>query len=182
MPDTSYPLGGQGVYRKQGGKELVVGSSGTLTVETGGTLSVTTGATVSFSSGTPLAVAGSTGIIVIDDSGKIAVPVTIKTTSTGTISNFGYTAIGSTSANAYTITAPDKAGLMKYIAVTVHGATTITCTITTASTNSYIRSSTAAAGDTHVLNFTSAGEAVTMVSHSTAEWRVLTTKGAVTIS
>ena len=154
----SYPLAGQGVYHKQGGKELVVGSTGTITVEAGGTIAISS------------------------DGGQIAWPVTVKSTSIGVITNYGVTAIGSTSANAYTITAPDKAGLMKVIVSTVHGATTITCTITTASTNSYIRASTSAAGDTHVLNFTSAGEAVTMVSLSTSEWRVLHTKGAVTIS
>ena len=178
MPDVSYPLGGQGVYHKQGNKELVVGSSGTLTVETGGTVTVTTGATVSLSSGTPLAVSGSTGIVVIDTGGQIAVPVTVHTTSTGTITNFGVTTFGSTSADSYTLTAPDRAGLRKTLICTVHGATTVTSNVVTATTNSYIRNSTGVAADTHTLAFLAAGEYAELISVSTSEWRVINVNGA----
>lgn len=40
MPDATYPSGGQGVYRSQGGRALVVGSSGTITVEAGGSITL----------------------------------------------------------------------------------------------------------------------------------------------
>lgn len=179
MADATFPLAGQGVYRKQGGKELVVGSSGTLTIEAGGTLSITTGATVSLSSGTPLTASGSTGIIVIDSGGQIAVPVTVTTSSAGTVTNFGVFAFGSTSANAYTLTAPDRPGLRKTIINTVSGASTVTSTLTTATTNSYIRNSSGVAADTHTLTYTEAGDWTELISVTTSEWRVLGNSGGV---
>lgn len=179
MPDVSYPLGGQGVYRSHGGRNIVVGSSGTITIETGGTLTATTGATISFSSGTPLAVSGSTGIVVIDTGGQIAVPVTVVTSSAGTITNFGVLAFGSTSANAYTLTAPDRPGLRKTIVCTVSGASTVTSTLTTATTNSYIRNSTGVAADTHTLTYTEAGDWSELISVTTSEWRLLGNSGGV---
>ena len=152
MADTNYPLGGQGVYEKQGGKELVVGSTGTITVESG-------------------------GAIALEDGGHFAMPVTVKSTSTGTITNYGVTTFGSTSADAYTLAAPTRAGLLKILACTVHGATTTASVITTASTNSYIRGSSSP-GDTHTITFLDGGTFAQLVSVSTSEWRVMAMSAA----
>ena len=43
--DTSYDIG---VYKKQGGNELVIAAAGTLTVESGGTIAVASGASTTF--------------------------------------------------------------------------------------------------------------------------------------
>lgn len=173
MADESYPLGGQGVYFKQGNKELVVGSTATLTIESGAT--VTDAGTASF---TGVKTVASGGVLSVADGGELAVPVTTKSTSTGTITNYGVTTFGSTSADTYTLTAPDRAGLRKTLICTVHGATTISSAITTATTNSYIRGSTVVAADTHTLTFLKSGQFMELISVSTSEWRLLSATGA----
>ncbi len=170
--DATYPLGGTGVYQDQGGLKLTVGTSGSIEVESGGEVNVQSGGVATVKSGGELNV-DSGGAITIDDGGEIAVPVTVKSTSTGAITNYGVTTFGSTSADSYTLTAPDRAGLRKTLVCTVHGATTISSVVTTATTNSYIRDSTGVAGDTHALTFLSAGRSCELVSVSTSEWRVL---------
>ncbi len=171
MADATYPLGGQGNRQEQGGKSWVIGSTGSLTFESGGQLTgspaVPSGSELNFDSGSAIS---------LDDGAQLTVPVTVKSTSTGTITNFGITTLGSTSNNAYTLAAPDRSGLRKTLIYTVSGASG-TCSITTASTNSYIRSSTAVAGDTHAITFTEAGDWAELVSVSTAEWRVLGNSG-----
>jgi hypothetical protein len=94
MADLSYPLGGQGVYEKQGGKELIVGSTGLITVESG-------------------------GVVVVDAGAKTTIPVTSNTTA---MSNFGLTTItGETTAvgsKTFVLAAPDRVGLVKSIVCT----------------------------------------------------------------
>ena len=176
MADPTYPLGGQGIRREQGGKSLVVGSSGTITIESGGTLAFDSGSAHNVSGTQTILTGGvlnvdSGGAMTIDDGGYVAVPVTVKSTSTGTITNFGVTTFGSTSADSYTLAAPTVAGLRKTLVCSVHGATTTASVITTASTNSYIRGSSSP-GDTHTLTFLDGGTFAELVSVSTAEWRV----------
>lgn len=197
MADTTYPLAGQGNYQQQGAKQWTVGSTGTLTIEGGGTLAlndgatfnmqgdltVGTSATLTMSTGGTGSISGvatfnSTAVINLLDGSELALPVTVQATSTGAITNFGVTTFGSTSADTYTLAAPDYAGLTKILICTVHGATTISSAITTATTNSYIRNSTAVAGDTHTLTFLSAGRFAELISVSTSEWRLLSRSAA----
>ena len=172
MADESYPLGGQGNRMEQGGKSWVIGSTGTLTFEAGGTLvgapAIPSGAELNVDSG---------GAITLDDGAHFTMPVTVKSTSTGTITNFGVTTFGSTSADAYTLAAPTRAGLLKFLICTVHGATTTASVITTASTNSYIRGSSSP-GDTHTVTFLDGGTFIQLVSVSTAEWRAMAMSAA----
>ena len=170
MADASYPLGGQGCYQAQGGNSWVVGSTGTLTVEPGGTLAFETGTTLSIAY--PLTIA-SGGAIVAQDGGQIVQPVTTQATSAGTITNYGVTTFGSTSVNAYTLTAPTRAGYRKTLIYQTGGSSDMDATVTTATTNSYIRNTTAVAGDTHTITFAEAGAWCRLVSVTTAEWRVL---------
>jgi hypothetical protein len=172
MADATYPLGGQGVYLKQGGKELVVGSTGAITIESGGSISNT---------GTQTIASG--GAIALEDGAQLANPVTTKSTSTGTITNFGITTFGSTSADAYTLADPTRAGLRKTLICTVHGGTTISSVITTASTNVTIISSTHGAGVIRrTITFLSGGQALELVSTSTSAWAVVSNVGTVTLS
>lgn len=144
--DRSYQ---PGIYRTQGGNELVVGSSGLITVETG-------------------------GAIVVADGGQIANPVTTQATTSGTITNHGITTFGTTKQDAYVLADPSRAGLRKSLICTVHGATTITATVTTASTVCTIVGSTVALGGIlRTLTFLSAGGAVELVSLSTAAWAIV---------
>ena len=175
MADATYPLAGQGNREEQGGKSWVIGSTGTLTIEAGGTLAISTGATFSMAGALTVA---STGALIVADGAQIAEPVTVKSTSTGTITNFGITTFGSTSANSYTLAHPDRAGLRKTLLCTVHGATTISSVVVTASTASFIRNTTAVAQDAHTLTFLSAGTFAELISVSTSEWRLLSTSAA----
>lgn len=196
MADATYPLGGQGCYEAQGGKSWVVGSTGTLTVEGGGTLAINdsatvtmegdltigTSATLTLSTGATASISGvvtfnSTAAIVLADGSKLAVPKTTQSTTSGTITNFGLTTFGTTILNGYTLAAPDRAGLRKTLIYTIGGASAVNAVITTASTNSYIRNTTAVAGDTHVITFTEAGDWAELISVSTSEWRVLGNSG-----
>ena len=178
--DSNAPLGGQGIHLKQGSTELVIGSTSRLTFESGavigGAPSYSTG-TVSISSGVPLAVAGSTGNIVINTGGRIAMPVTSIASSSGTLSDYGIAQVGSTSANTYLLAHPSLPGLQKWIFWTIGGASAINTTLTTLTTASYIRDSTAATGDTHTITWTEAGGYVGLISLTTAEWRIIANSG-----
>ena len=181
MADTSYPLGGQGVYRAQGGRELVIGTSGTLTIEGAGAVNVTGVLTV-LSSGELNVDSG--GAITVDDGGHFTMPVTVQATSTGTITNYGVTTFGTTTANTYTLAVPTRAGLRKILACTIHGATTITDTINTNSTAVTILSTSgqAAGGLLTRMLFTNAGQRVELVSLSTSQWLLVSNTNTVAIS
>lgn len=170
MPDLTYPLGGQGVYEKQGGKELVVGSTGAITVESGGNVDVT-GTLTAKSSGVLNVDSG--GAITIDDGGHLAMPITTQSTTSGTITNFGLTTIGTTIASAYTLAAPTRPGLEKIIICTVHGATTVSQVVTTNSTAvTIVSSSNGSSIIRRTMTFTNGGQCVTLVSESTSAWLV----------
>lgn len=123
------------------GKSLNVESGGTLTLESGGVLSVSAGS-------------------------AITVPVEVGTT-TAAFSNSGYTTFGSTASNAWTLAAPSRVGLVKTIACTVHGATTVTETVTTLGCK--ILGATTVVAGTSVMTF-SGVQVVQLVSLSTASW------------
>jgi hypothetical protein len=133
MPAT-YPHGGQGVYKKQDGKELVVGSSGVITVETGG---------------------------------QTTVPVTSNTTA---MTNFGHTPIAGAGAAAgsktFVLAAPTRAGLVKSIVCTTAN-TSDSCLVDVAPATLY------GLGTQDLIKFSTNGDAVILVSASTALWSII---------
>lgn len=144
-------------YRAVGGNEIVIESTGLITVKNGGEVNVDSG-----------------GRITLDDGAHFALPVTTQSTTSGTITNFGLTLIGTTIADGYTLADPTRAGLLKAIFCTVHGATTVVSTVTTASTNVTIgATSDGTTGIRRTMNFTNAGQAVVLVSSSTTAWVVV---------
>ena len=153
--------------RTQGGHNTVIGSSGTITVESGGAINIASGGALALATG-----------------GQFAVPVTTQTTTSGTITNFGLTTIGTTIACAYTLADPDRAGLRKTIICTIAGATTATQTVTTATTNVTILGSSSPVGTIlRTLTFHEGGECVELVSASTTAWMLVgNVGGLVTLS
>jgi len=123
------------------GKSLNVESGGTLTLESGGVLAVSAGS-------------------------AITVPVEVGTT-TAAFANYGVTTFGSTASNAWTLSAPNRVGLTKTLACIVHGATTVTETVTTLGCK--IMGATTVVAGTSVMTF-SGVQSVTLISRTTAEW------------
>lgn len=123
------------------GKSLTVESGGTITLESGGVLAQSAGS-------------------------AITIPVEAGTT-TAAFANHGLTTFGSTASNAWTLSAPNRIGLVKILACTVHGATTVTETVTTLGCK--ILGATTVVGGTSVMTFAGV-QAVTLVSVTTASW------------
>ncbi len=117
---------------------------------------------------------------VVKTGGAIELPVTVMTTTSATITNFGITTFGTTIASAYTLAAPDRAGLRKVLMCTVHGASTVSQVITTSSANMlqdiFGGSTVGAAYQT--MTFTEP-TAVELVSLSTSVWGILNKGGSV---
>lgn len=157
--DVSYQ---PAVYRKQGGNELVVGSTGTLTIASGGSINVESGGAMTLASGS---------LMTIADGAAVAAPVTVMATTSGTITNAGITTFGTTIASAYTLTNPTAGGVRKALFCTIHGATTVNQVITTASTLcTIIGSSKGPLVTVRTLTFTNAGQGVVLTSISSTAW------------
>lgn len=170
--DNTYPLGGQGVYIKQGSTEMVVGSTGVVNVL--GSIVINSSGDLNIDSG---------GKITLDDGGQIAGPVTVQATTSGTITNYGITTIGTTIASLYTLAAPNRAGLEKSIYCTVHGATTVSQIVRTDSTSTTIvGTSNPASVCIRTLTFTNGGQSITLESLSTSAWGVKANVNAVAIT
>lgn len=135
------------IYKKQGGLEQVISSGGTQTIESG-------------------------GIVNYQSGGYFKVPVqTLTSTQTATnATNFGLTVLtGTTTGPTYTLAAPSAAGLMKQFSMTSSSSG--------ATHRAVIRSnSTGVSFDTtggnQVTMATSAVRGLTLVSQSTAAWRI----------
>jgi hypothetical protein len=136
MADATYQ---PAVYRKQGGDELVVASSGILTVESGGEIEMETGSSMTFASGSGLALASGSSFklgtaMEIASGGSIAlasgaaltiasgayqtVPVqTLAKAAVATpVTAFGISALEATTTGpTYTMEAPTAAGQVKFI-------------------------------------------------------------------
>lgn len=158
MADATYNPGGTGIRREQGGRVLAVGSTGQVDYESGSYLN-------------------------LQDGARMSVPVTIQTTTSGTITNFGMTTFGTTIASAYTLANPDYAGQIKILACTISGATTVLQTVTTASTACTIAgTSDGATVVNRVLTFHEAGEVVVLVSRSSTAWVIVSNVNGVSLS
>lgn len=112
--------------------------------------------------------------LVVKDGGEVEFPVTVQSTTSGTISNFGITTIGTTIQSQYTLADPDRAGLVKTIVNTVHGATTVVQVVSCASAN--VLTNTVGGATTvqkyRKVTFSGPG-AVQLMSLSTSHWSLV---------
>ncbi len=104
--------------------------------------------------------------IEIESGGLFQFPVEAGS-SAATLSNHGLTTFGTTAAEGLLLAQPSRAGLLKVLACVVHGATTVSTTVTTVGAK-ILGGSTVAAG-TSVITFTSCGT-LTLMSASTVAW------------
>lgn len=121
------------------------------------------------------------GSVNVETGGNIAVPVTVKATTSDTITNFGYTTIGTTIASAYTLDAPNKAGLVKDIACTVHGASTVSQVLTFGGSATALNVSGGTTAAVTTLTFTEPAT-VRLISASTSVWHIVASAGSVAIT
>lgn len=110
----------------------------------------------------------------VEAGGHIAMPVEAGTSATA-FANYGVTVFGATAAATYQLAAPSRAGLVKVLVHTVHGATTVTNTVT--ATAAKILGGSTVVGGTSVLTFTSVAN-ISLVSTSTAAWAVMSQPSA----
>lgn len=189
MPVEGTQSGQARVYFNQPGggviNELVVDSTGLITVAEGGVISVSTGGNINLLGNLTVQTTGvlnvdSGGAITIDTGGHIAYPVTTQSTTSGTITNYGLTVFGTTIADAYTLAAPTRAGLHKTLMCTVHGATTVNAVVTTNSTSvTIISTSDPASVIRRTMTFTNGGQCVQLISSSTSAWVVVSNVNSV---
>lgn len=142
MADATFPLGGQGIYRKQGGKELVVGSSATITVESGGSITLGSSAYIADTVTTPTS--GAT----VPNSGHLT--LTGGTTATG--------------AKTYIVSAP-VAGCRLSAHVTV--ANVSDCALLDIAPATF-----SAFGTQDLLRFSTNGDCAHLVGLSTSVWAI----------
>ncbi len=176
MSDASYNAN---VYTKQGSTELVVDSSGLITVE--GTLSISTGGTQTIN-GTQTISTGATqtvnGTLAMGSSATFQHAAIVETTGVN-INNSGYSFVGSTTGTTvqlYTLDAPATGGV-KYIYCSNASATGFV-NVETGSTAITFGETT----DAHFLRFNAAEEAVTLVAASTLKWTLVGNVGAVAVT
>lgn len=167
MADATYQ---PKVYREQGGDELVVTSSGVLTLE--GTLTVASGGSVAVASGGSIA-AASGASVTFAAGAYITEPVqTLTSTQTATnVTNYGLTLLtGTTTGPTYTLAAPSAAGMTKYLSLT-HSSSGAThrCALNSNSTGVSFDTT----GGNQITFATSALRGVTLKSASTTSWRIV---------
>jgi hypothetical protein len=163
MADETYgPL----VYMKQGAAELVVASSGIVTIESGGGLDIESGGDIDVASG---------GHVDIADGGYLVVPV-VSDTSSAALSNFGVSVINvdSSAPTTFTIDAPIP-GVVKHVyidnGISASGIAYISAGVpimsSASSTNSFLRVDTL-------------DSRVTLVGLGTTAWLMLSKSTGVT--
>ena len=186
MSDASYNAN---VYIKQGTTELVVDSSGLLTVE--GNLSST--GTVTIASGGTIAIDGtltSTGTLTVSAAGTLSVAGTLSLTTAGVfkhsvvsettaanLSESGVSVLSSTGTKElYTIDTP-AAGVTKYLYCDSASATGFVNVYTGATSITFGETT-----DNHYLKFNAAEEAVVIVGLSATKWGILSNVGSVAVT
>lgn len=142
------------VQRRQNGSLCIV-SGTTVSFESGGNLRVESGGAATFASGATVTIAGA-----------LLLPVEAGTTTAAFTAQTGLTTFGTTGTNAWTLAQPTAgAGIYKVLACTVHGATTVSQTVTCVGAT--ILNATTAA--TSVMTFTSRAS-VALISASSLTW------------
>jgi hypothetical protein len=112
--------------------------------------------------------------IEVEAGGHFAMPVE-SGTSAASFTNYGVTVFGATASASYQLAAPSRAGLVKVLVHTVHGATTVANTVT--ATGAKILGGSTVVGGTSVLTFLSVAN-ISLVSTSTAAWAVMSQPSA----
>jgi len=162
MADNSYQ---PKVYRKQGGAEFVVASSGAVTVESGGSVNLQSGGTVAVASG---------AYIPVSSGGQIAVPVTMSTATDEGIPNFGMCTINSSGAagDCRTVAAPTRAGLV--LDLVANSGTTIGVNVCVASATSNVDITIESSGVSQsVWEIIGSTQSARFVSANTSQWFVV---------
>lgn len=169
-----------GVYRKQGGDDLVIASSGTITMESGSTMTIASGAgatlagTLTVASGGVVTMASGSAIT-LSSGAKLAWPVQTAASTATTITAVGLTMVtATTAAQTYLMDNP-VVGVRKWLAIA--GASSGDDTDAVAATIS--AATTTVTFDTsgqHVLTLsTSALRGVSLVGVTTLRWAVVGT-------
>jgi hypothetical protein len=138
---------------------------GVVNIRQDGNLYVPTGKSANVESG---------GVLTVETGGQFAMP-TEAGSSAATFANYGLTTFGATAATACLLAAPNRAGLIKVIACTVHGATTVSNTVTTVAAK--ILGGSTVVGGTSVITFTS-NAGIALISASTTEWILMSQPAA----
>ncbi len=172
MADASYlPK----VYRKRGGAEIVIASSGDLTVESGGTATIESGGALTVDSGGTLTNAGTlantgaitnTGTITNSSDGGTIESITAHSTASA-INKYGISLIGSTAtgAKAYTL-APPAAAYVGRRKLVICKSSTGGVTLTTTGTFN-------AAKKVITFGANADGVSVELVAATSAQWSII---------
>lgn len=155
MADGTYQVK---VYEKQGGAELVVASSGYITVESGGQIDVESGGQIDVESG---------GHIDIEDGGYIALPSATETTAAA-LDTFGLSVLATTKEKRLYVLGAPAAGREKFITATVSGATAYASVSSTAAGAAFSVTATTS----NQLRFVGIGT-VHLIGKSTSRWAVV---------
>ena len=169
-----------GVYRKQGGDDLVIASSGTITMESGSTMTIASGAaatlagTLTVASGGAVTMASGSAIT-LSAGAKLAWPVQTAASTATTITAVGLTMVTATTAAQTYLMANPVVGVRKWLAIA--GASSGDDTDAVAAT--IAAATTTVTFDTsgqHVLTLsTSALRGVSLVGVTTLRWAVVGT-------
>lgn len=157
------------VRREQGGKKLVVGSSGEIEVLSGGVIDIQSGS--SFSCATNIEMQSGASIVYASGSGATLPVQTLTSTQTATnITNFGLTVLtGTTTGPTYTLAAP-VVGIQKYLSLT-HSSSGATHRCNVNSNTTGVSFDTT--GGNQLVFATSATRGVSLVAQTTAKWRIV---------
>lgn len=151
------------VYRKQGGAELVVASSGIITVESGGSMDVESGGSIDIESG---------GSITLASGANLRHAVSTVATSATTITADGFSLVTGTTVGPTFLIANPKVGVVKYIHLTsTSSGATHRAIIAPASTGVSFDTT----GANQITLATSALRGVTLIGQTTAIYRVVGT-------
>jgi hypothetical protein len=158
------------VYRQQGGDELVVASSGLITVESGGKIDLESGSTMTIAGPVTL-----TGAITCGTGGYLANAVQTAATSATTILPYGLTLVTGTSDIPTFLMSNPIVGVPKWLLWTGtsgDGSTSIGAIIAAATTSVTFDTS-----GQHKLTLESSGlRGVSLIGVTTARWGVVGTK------
>ena len=163
MADATYQ---PKVYRKQGGAEFVVASSGAVTVESGGQIDLESGGRLDVESG---------GYIPISSGGQMAIPVTSSTSNDAPIPNYGLCVIraaAATASDCREVAAPTRAGLVLHLVANCAATGVNVCVASgTSLADIIIRDQSGTEKPIWQLGKAST-QKVTLVSANTSEWYV----------
>lgn len=166
-----------GVYRKQGGDDLVIASSGTITMESGSTMTIASGAaatlagTLTIASGGAVTVASGASVT-LSAGAVLAWPVQTAGTTATTITAVGLTMVGATTdAPTYLMSNP-VVGVRKWLSIAAASSGDEGNAIIAAATTGV---SFDTSGQNKITLETTSLRGVSLVGVTTARWAVVGT-------